>query len=29
VAAKTDARIRNEIRKEWKQISVAGRAAMK
>jgi ribosome biogenesis GTPase len=29
VAAKTDARIRNEIRKKWKQISVAGRAAMK
>ena len=29
VAAKTDARIRNEIRKKWKQISIANRAAMK
>jgi len=29
VAAKTDARIRNEIRKEWKQISIASRSAMK
>jgi ribosome biogenesis GTPase len=29
VAAKTDARLRNELRKKWKQISVASRAAMK
>ena len=29
VAAKTDVRIRNEIRKKWKQISVASRTAMK
>jgi ribosome biogenesis GTPase len=29
VAAKTDARLRNEIRKKWKQVSVASRAAMK
>jgi ribosome biogenesis GTPase len=26
MAAKTDARIRNEERKKWKQIAVAGRA---
>jgi ribosome biogenesis GTPase len=29
VAAKTDARTRNEIRKKWKQISMASRAATK
>jgi ribosome biogenesis GTPase len=29
VAAKTDARLRNEIRKKWKQISMAPRAATK
>jgi ribosome biogenesis GTPase len=29
VAAKTDARLRNEIRKKWKQISMANRTSMK
>jgi ribosome biogenesis GTPase len=29
VAAKTDARIRAEDRKKWKQISMASRASMK
>ena len=29
VAAKTDARIRSEDRKKWKQISMANRTSMK